>query len=550
MSKVNQQWWEYIFDSPKHCDYGFIVDGKGPYPDPRSNFQPHGVNGLSRTVDHNAFQWSDNNWQSPPLSSAIIYELHIGTFTPQGTFEAVTEKIDYLKQLGITHIELMPVCEFTGRRGWGYDGVDIFAPHHYYGGPEGLKKLINACHCAQLGVIVDVVYNHFGLEGNYAEKFGPYMTKKYSTIWGNAFNYDDAFSDEPRKFIIDNALMWLKDYHADGLRLDAIHAIYDQSAIHILEQIAREVKKLEAQTGKHLFLIAESDLNNPRIVQNFDIGGYGFNAQWSDDFHHSLHSILTGETNGYYEDFGRLADLAKSIKNVFVFDGIYSTFRKAVHGRAAVNCDARNFLGYIQNHDQIGNRAKGDRISHIVSHEKAKIAAAIVFASPFIPMIFQGEEFAASSPFQYFTDVSDEKLAKGISHGRKNEFTAFGWNPDEIPDPQSQQTFYNSKLNWSEIQQPPHNSMLDWYKILIQLRKSYPELNNGSLEDVRVCFDETKRWIEIDRGQIEIIVNFADVFQEVETKEKIAKIIIKSDDRIELSESKVNMPPVSIAILS
>ncbi|HBG27074.1 MAG: malto-oligosyltrehalose trehalohydrolase [Planctomycetes bacterium GWF2_41_51] len=515
------EWWEYVFEFNEACDYGYIIDGKGPYPDPRSCYQPNGIHGLSRTIDHDSFTWLDQDWQQPPLAASILYELHIGTFTPEGTFEAAIEKLDYLKELGITHIEVMPVNEFAGRRGWGYDGVNIFAPHHLYGGPDGFKKFINSCHLKEMGVILDVVYNHFGLEGNYLQQFGPYFSKKYSTIWGNAFNFDGEWSFEPRQFIADNVLMWLRDYHLDGLRLDAVHSIYDQSAIHILEQIAKEVRKLEYETGRYFYLIAESDLNNPRIVQDFNIGGYGFDASWNDDFHHALHTVLTGETSGYYEDFGKIADLAKCLKSVFVYDGKYSKYRKAVHGRAAEHCDGSNFICYIQNHDQIGNRATGERISHLVSDEKAKIAAAIVLTSPFVPMIFQGEEFAASSPFQYFTDVKDEKLAQGITEGRKNEFGAFGWNPDDVPDPQSEQTFLNSKLNWSEIEIHPHNSMLDWYKCLIKLRKENLHLINGSPGQVTVNFDEPNKIIEINRGDFQVIVNLSIVQIEIKNKSEM-----------------------------
>jgi maltooligosyltrehalose trehalohydrolase len=368
-------------------------------------------------------------------------------------------------------------------------------------------------------------------------------------MWGNAFNYDSEYSVEPRKFIIDNALMWFKDYHLDGLRLDAVHAIYDQSATHIIEQIAREVKKLQTQIGRHLYLIAEYDLDSPRIVQSFDIGGFGFDAQWNDGFHHALHSVITGETNGYYADFGKIADLAKCIKKVFVYDGKYSNYRKAIHGRPATNCKGYNFIGCIQNHDQVGNRATGGRISHLVSIDKAKVAAAIVFTSPFVPLIFSGEEFAASTPFQYFTDVSDMKLANGITQGRKKEFAAFGWDPAKIPDPQSPQTFSNSKLNWPEIENEPHKSMLEWYKQLIQLRKSYPELKNGCLDEIQVSFDESEKWIRIDRAKLKILANLADNSRQFDVND-CNKIILRSDKQIECTGSKINMPPNSIVIFS
>ncbi len=547
MKKIDE-WWHYESDLNDDVNYGYIIDGRGPCPDPRSNFQPNGVHGLSRTFEHNLFNWTDNDWQSPPLSSGVIYELHTGTFTTEGTFEAIIDKIDYLKELGITHIELMPPVEFSGKRGWGYDGVNLFAPHHAYGGPYGLKKLINACHDKQLGVIIDVVYNHLGPEGNYLDAFGPYFTKKYHTFWGSAFNYDTTYSNEVRNFAVDNCLMWFRDYHADGLRLDAIHAIYDQSAIHILEQIASEVKKLEIQLGRKLYLIAESDLNNPRVIHSPDIGGYGFDAQWSDDFHHALHSVMTGETNGYYEDFGHITDIAKSLQKVFVYDGIYSKYRKAIHGRPAEKCEGSNFLGYIQNHDQVGNRAAGQRIGHLVSQGKAKIAACIVLTSPYIPMLFQGEEFNASSPFLFFTNVSDAGLGKAITEGRKREFAEFGWKADKIPDPQSVDTFLKSKLKWEEIKDEPHKSMLEWYKSLIQLRKTHPELKNGNFKDTEVSLDESRQWIKITRGHIIIIANFASNSQQVPLEN--GDILLKSEDDIEVKGTNINMPGESAVILN
>ncbi|OQA04323.1 MAG: Malto-oligosyltrehalose trehalohydrolase [Planctomycetes bacterium ADurb.Bin401] len=517
-----QEWWEYYRESGDECDYGYIIDGKGPYPDPRSLYQPNGVHGLSRSYDHGNFMWLDQEWMQPAFSNSIIYEMHIGTFTPEGTFDSALEKIDYLKELGVTHVEVMPVNEFAGRRGWGYDGVNIFAPYHLYGGPDGLKKFINFCHLKEIGVILDVVYNHFGLEGNYLQEFGPYFSNKYKTIWGNAYNFDGEFSYEPRRLIVDNAMMWLRDYHLDGLRLDAVHSIYDQSAIHILEQISRQVERLEEETGKYYYLIAESDLNNPRIVQYYDIGGYGFDASWNDDFHHSLHTVLTGEESGYYEDFGRIEDLAKSLKAVYVYDGKYSRYRKAIQGRKAEHCEGNNFICYIQNHDQVGNRAKGERISHLVSIEKAKIGAAIILTSPFVPMIFQGEEFAASTPFQYFTDISDATLAKGITEGRKNEFGAFGWNPEDVPDPQSAETFLRSKLDWSQIEAQPHKAMLEWYKSLIQLRKENEFLRNGALSEVVVNYYEMNKAIEIKRGEIKVTANLTDEQLEIRNKDEKA----------------------------
>jgi maltooligosyltrehalose trehalohydrolase len=398
-------WWHAEVSSAEPgSDYGFFLDGEGPIPDPRSPWQPRGVRGLSRVVDHGAFGWTDSAWQAPPLSQAVIYELHIGTFTRQGAFQAAIEKLDHLVELGVTHVELMPVNEFSGTRGWGYDGVDLFAPHHAYGGPEGLKKLVDACHSRRLAVLLDVVYNHLGPSGNVLDRFAPYFTSRYATPWGPAINFDGADSDEVRRFFCDNALMWLRDYHFDGLRLDAVHAILDTSAEPFLEQLGVEVKQLEAQLDRPLVLIAESDLNDPRLLWPRERGGFALDAQWSDDFHHALHTVLTGERKGYYSDFGALADLAKALRQAFVYDGQYSAHRRRRHGRPPAGLSGGRFLAYLQNHDQIGNRANGERSSQLLSSERLKIAAAIVFTSPFIPLLFQGEEWGATTPFLYFTD--------------------------------------------------------------------------------------------------------------------------------------------------
>ena len=389
MTPADSGWWRAEIELPKiSIDYGFVVDGSDPLPDPRSPWQPSGVHGFSRTLDHSTFSWTDQHWQAKPLSSAIAYELHVGTFTPQGTFIAAIDKLDYLVDLGVTHIELMPAAEFSGTRGWGYDGVDLYAPHHAYGEPDDLKRLVNASHAIGLAVILDVVYNHLGPAGNYLARFGPYFTQRYATPWGQAINFDGPESDEVRRFFCDNALMWLRDYHFDGLRIDAVHAILDTSAMHFLEQLAGEVAELQAQTDRQLTLIAESDLNDPRIIRSREIGGYGIHAQWSDDFHHALHCVLTGERAGYYRDFGSLADLAKALQQVFVYDGRYSAFRRRRHGRPPTGLSGHSFLAYLQTHDQIGNRAKGERSSHLMNDGRLKIAAALVLTAPFVPMAY------------------------------------------------------------------------------------------------------------------------------------------------------------------
>jgi maltooligosyltrehalose trehalohydrolase len=532
-------------------DYTFVIDRGDPLPDPRSPWQPDGIHGPSRTVDHTAFSWTDHRWQAKPLASAIIYELHVGTFTPQGTFIAAIDKLDYLADLGVTHIELMPIAEFSGTRGWGYDGVDLYAPHHVYGEPDDLKRLIGACHARGLAVILDVVYNHLGPAGNYLARFAPYFTQRYATPWGQAINFDGPQSDEVRRFFCDNALMWLRDYHFDGLRIDAVHAIVDTSAVHFLELLGCEVTELQAQTGRHLALIAESALNDPRIVRRQEIGGYGIHAQWSDDFHHALHCVLTGERAGYYRDFGSLGDLTKALQRGFVYDGRYSAFRRRRHGRPLSGLSGHSFLGYLQTHDQVGNRAKGERSSHLMNVGRLKIAAALVLTAPFIPMLFQGEEWGATSPFLYFTDHEDPTLGRNVTEGRRREFSAFGWNPEEIPDPQAVETFERSKLDWGECDKDPHVGLLAWHRRLIELRREIPALSDGRLDKVRVSFDETAKWLVVKRGPVVVACNLNQVTQLVPAGiEPESRLLLTSEDKAQLIQDTVELPPDSVAILS
>ena len=552
MTPADSGWWRVEVELAKiSIDYGFVVDGGEPLPDPRSPWQPSGIHGLSRTLNHGAFTWTDQGWQAKPLSSAIVYELHVGTFTPQGTFIAAIDKLDHLVDLGITHIELMPAAEFSGTRGWGYDGVDLYAPHHAYGEPDDLKRLVDASHARGLAVILDVVYNHLGPAGNYLARFGPYFTQRYATPWGQAINFDGPQSDEVRRFFCDNALMWLRDYHFDGLRIDAVHAILDASAMHFLEQLAGEVAELQTQTDRQLALIAESDLNDPRIIRSREIGGYGIHAQWSDDFHHALHCVLTGERAGYYRDFGSLADLAKALQRVFVYDGRYSAFRRRRHGRPPSGLSGHSFLAYLQTHDQIGNRAKGERSSHLMNDGRLKIAAALVLTAPFIPMLFQGEEWGATSPFLYFTDHKDRELGRNVTQGRRREFAAFGWNPEDIPDPQAVETFECSKLNWSESDTEPHSGLLAWHRRLIQLRREIPALSDGCVEGVRVSFDETAKWFVVKRGPVVVACNLNQVTQRVPADiDPASRLLLTSTDKVQLSQDTVELPSDSVAILS
>jgi maltooligosyltrehalose trehalohydrolase len=547
-----QGWWRLDVDeADAGADYCYLIDDDDKcYPDPRSQWQPHGVHGMSRVYADDAFAWSDAKFRAAPLPSAIVYELHIGTYTRKGTLDAAIGRLDYLAELGITHVELMPVASFAGNHGWGYDGVALFSVHEPYGGPDALKRFVNAAHEKGLAVLLDVVYNHFGPVGNYTGKFGPYLTDAHRTPWGGAVNLEAEWSHQVRRFFCDNALMWLRDYHIDGLRLDAVHAFIDRSAIHFLEQLSAEVEALSATLARTLVVIAESDLNDPRVVTPREAGGLGMNAQWSDDFHHALFTVLQREAaGGYYSDFGDLSHLAKALEKSFVYDGIYSNYRNRFHGRTAGRVPQNWFLGYIQNHDQVGNSAVGDRLREVVGLERAKIAAALVFASPFIPMIFQGEEWAASSPFQYFADHEDEEMARLVSEGRKREFAAFGWDPSLIPDPEKRETFERSKLNWSELSDGEHAEMLAWYRELIRLRRTTAALNEGEPGDTRVRFDQQQMWFSMERGNVTLCCNLGGRERLFPVQEG-GKVVLSSRESLTVRNGGVELPPDTVVILA
>ncbi len=498
-------WW-FAESLPAESHYRFVVDGVA-VPDPRSQRQPEGPTSWSCVVDHDAFRWSDATWKGLPLASAVIYEMHIGTFSPQGTFVGAIDKLDHLVELGITALEIMPVASFTGVHGWGYDGVSLYAPHEPYGGPDGLKQLIDACHQRGIAVIIDVVYNHLGPVGNCLSTFGPYFTTTYHTPWGAAVNFDGSGSDEVRRFVLDNAAQWIVDYHADGLRLDAIHALHDETPVHIVEELGREVQTAGRRLGRTVWVIAESDLNDPKIVRATEAFGYGLDAAWSDDFHHSLHVALTADQDGYYSDFAGLADLAEVLQNVFVYSRKFSRSRGRTHGAPVGNMDRSRFICFSQNHDQIGNRAVGDRLHHFGNRQRAQIAAAIVLTAPFVPMLFQGEEWGSSAPFQYFTDIDDEEVGNAVREGRRSEFTSFGWEPESVPDPQDPETFRRSKLDWSELAKPEHASMLAWYRSLLRLRAATPTLRDDRPSATTVAHDLDSQWLVVGRGEMSIVVN-------------------------------------------
>ena len=546
-------WWRLPQgDALRHGeDYAYRVDGAGPFPDPRSPWQPHGVHGASRHFDHARFDWTDTGWRPPPLSSAIIYELHIGTFTRGGTFDCAIERLDELAELGITHVELMPVAGFPGTHGWGYDGVHLYAPHQPYGGPAGLQRLVDACHRRGLAVLLDVVYNHLGPSGNYLGHFAPYFTDRYTTPWGDAVNLDGPGSDEVRRFFIDNALMWLRDYHFDGLRIDAVHAIIDTSAIHFLEQLAGEVSELEGILGRQTVLIAESDLNTSRIVEPAASGGYGLTAQWNEDFHHALHACLTGERNGYYRDFGGLADLARVLTEGFAYAGRYSIYRQRRHGRPVSHLSGRQFVACLQNHDQIGNRAMGERTGQLLSPERLKIGAALVLLGPFVPMLFQGEEWAASSPFLYFTDHQEPELGEAVRRGRRQEFAAFGWDPQTIPDPQAQATFDRSKLDWREKERDKHADLLAWHRSLIALRRGSAALSDGNFRAAQVTYDEEQHFLLLHRGSFTAVCNFSPQPLRISAAcAEHGRLILASGEGIRLVGGQLDMPTCGVAILT
>ncbi|GAB2588409.1 malto-oligosyltrehalose trehalohydrolase [Streptomyces capparidis] len=517
-------WWSAAARAGHGDSYGFRLDGGPLLPDPRSRRQAEGPDGPSRVVDHELFPWRDRGWAGRALPGGVVYELHVGTFTREGTFDAAAARLDHLVRLGVTHVELMPVCPFPGRHGWGYEGVSLWAVHEPYGGPDGLKRFVDAAHGKGLAVLLDVVHNHFGPSGNHLPAFGPYLTDRHVTPWGAAVNLDAPGSDEVRAYLVGSALAWLRDYHLDGLRLDAVHALADGRAVHFLEELGAEVDRLAAVLGRPLTLIAESDVNDPRTTTPRDAGGLGLHAQWSDDFHHALHAALTGERQGYYADFARapLAALARTLTRVWLHDGTYSSFRGRGHGRPVDRraTPAHRFLAYAQTHDQVGNRAFGDRLSASLSPGLLGVGAALVLTSPFTPMLFMGEEWAAGTPWQFFTDHTDPGLGIAVSEGRRREFAEHGWartadgraghlHPEDIPDPQDHATWRRSCLDWDEPGRVPHASVLEWYRELIALRRAVPELADPDLTRVRVEFDELGRWLVVHRGPVRVAVNLA-----------------------------------------
>jgi maltooligosyltrehalose trehalohydrolase len=475
--------------------YFFQLDGESEYPDPASRYQPQGVHGPSQVMQHFP---EDPEWKGLLLREYIIYELHTGTFTHEGTFDAVVERLDELKQLGITAVELMPVAQFPGSRNWGYDGVLLYAVQDSYGGPEGLRRLVDACHRRGIAVILDVVYNHIGPEGNHLSEFGPYFTDRYHTPWGAAVNFDGADSDEVRRFFIENAVYWVTEYQIDALRLDALHAILDISSYTFIEEMAVAVHERARQLGRNIYLIGESSANFARLVRSVEQGGYGLDAQWNDDFHHAFHVLLTGENTGYYQDYGTVEQLAKAFRDGFIYSGEYSSYRRHRHGTSSKDIPAERFVVFVQNHDQVGNRARSDRLSSIVSFEALKLAAGMVLLSTYIPLLFMGEEYGETAPFPYFVSHSEPELIEAVRKGRKAEFTAFQWH-EEIPDPQDEATFLSARLNHSLKEDGQHKIIYEFYRELIRLRREIPALSNLSKEEMEVTESETGRALMVRR---------------------------------------------------
>jgi len=502
-------------------DYGFRLDGEPPRPDPRSRRQPYGVHGLSRTFDPDAYAWGDARWGGRALAGGVIYEMHVGTFTPAGTLDAAVERLDHLVGLGVDFVEVMPVNAFNGSHGWGYDGVLWFTVQEEYGGPAAYQRFVDACHTRGLGVIQDVVYNHLGPSGNYLPLFGPYLDPGRSSTWGDSMNLDGPDSDEVRRLIVDNVRLWLRDYHVDGLRLDAVHALRDSRAVHVLEEIAVAADALSPAVRRPLSLIAESDLNDPRMITPRQGGGYGLAGQWCDDVHHAIYVALTGDTSGYYADYGSLTALAKVIERGFFHDGTFSSFRGRSHGRPLDTDEtpAWRLVVCSDNHDQIGNRADGHRLSAVLSSSQLKLAALVTLAGPFTPMIFMGEEWGAATPWQFFSAHPEPELAEAVAAGRVAEFAEMDWDLSTVPDPQDPETFRRSKLDWAEVHAAEHAGLLAFYRRLIELRRTVPDLVDPRFRAASVRCSDADRWLVVERGRTVLAVNFGTAGTDVDLAE-------------------------------
>ena len=556
MERRDDGWWESTSTLPHGTDYAFGVDGGPPRPDPRSAWQPSGVHEASRTFDTSRHVWHDDEWAGIDVRGAVTYELHVGTFTPAGTFDGAIEHLEHLADLGVDLVELMPVAAFPGRYGWGYDGVALWAVHEAYGGPAALQRFVDAAHGHGLGVCLDVVYNHLGPSGNYLAGFGPYFTDTHHTPWGAAVNLDAAGSDGMRAFIIENAVRWLTEIHIDALRLDAVHALVDDSPRHLLAELADTVDALAERLGRPLGLVAETDLNDPRTVAPTAEGGLGMTAQWADDVHHALHSWLTGEQHGYYVDFGSVEVLAHALTRVFVHDGGYSTFRGSSWGAPVPRgTDARRFVVFAANHDQIGNRALGDRPASRLPDGVVAAGAAVLLTAPFSPLLFMGDEWATRRPFPYFSDHQEPELAEAIRAGRTAEFAGHGWaelygSEPEVPDPQAPTTAELARLDWAEPGRPGHARMLDWHRTLIALRRLVPGLTDGDLDATHVEHDEGGRWILVRRPGVVVVAAIADVPVTIPLEGADAARVLASWDAITRTAASITLPGAGAVVLT
>ena len=552
MTRDEAGWWRADVASARPgTAYSFLLDDDPtPLPDPRSLRQPTGVHGSSRVYDMDSFIWTDRSWTGRQLAGSVLYELHIGTFTPGGTFGSAIERLDHLVELGVDLVEVLPVNAVDGPRNWGYDGVGWYAVTENYGGPDSFKRFVDACHARGMGVVLDVVYNHLGPSGAYLDRFGPYFAG--SNIWGPSINLDGAQSETVRRYVIDNALMWLRDFHVDGLRLDAVHALHDDRATHLLEQLAIEVESLSTHLGRPLSLIAESDRNDPHTVTPREAGGYGLHAQWCDDIHHCLHSALTGEAQGYYADFASagLTGLAHVFCRAFLHEGTWSSFRQRNHG-APVDTHrtpGHRFVAFLQNHDQIGNRATGDRLSETLSPGLLACGAALLLSGPFTPMLFMGEEWGARTPWQFFSHFPDEALREAVRNGRTAEFGEHGWGDVEVPDPNAESTFTDSKLDWDEPAQEPHATLLRVYRELIALRRAWPELSDPWLDKLDVDFDEDSRTVVLHRGRLRVAVNLGGDAVSIDLHAPVGRILLASEEA-EGQDTALALEPEAFAIV-
>jgi maltooligosyltrehalose trehalohydrolase len=542
--------------APPGSDYQYLLPDVGARPDPVSRHQPGGVHAPSRIVAADGFAWNDGGWRGVPRADLVIYELHVGTFSPEGTFAGVAARLPHLRELGVTAVELMPVAAFPGERNWGYDGVYLYAPHAAYGGPDGLKRLVDACHAHGLALILDVVYNHLGPEGNYLGDYGPYFTNRYRTPWGDALNFDGADSDQVRRFFVDNALHWLSEYHVDGLRLDAIQGIHDFSARPILREIADAFHAEAERLHRDAWLIAESDLNDPRVIRPKDVGGLGLDAQWSDDFHHALHAVVTGNRRGYFADFGRVADVGKAITASFVYDGQHAPHRRRRHGAPAAADPGDRFVSFIQNHDQVANAYQGRRIAEVAGIARQKVAAVVLFSTPALPLLFQGEEWAEEAPFDYFTSHGDAALVEAVRKGRHEEYLHLldeGADIGTWADPQAEETFRRCKLRWDSIDRAPHADVLAFYRALIALRRALAPLRNGRKDLTRVDGDEVGRWLTIRRGDPSgaatfTCANLGDTPARISLPEGQWRLAVATDPMAAPDGATLVLPPSTAAI--